>query len=413
MEKLRRMVETGFSYDGICWPIDMVENHEGVRIGYLMNKARGVELQKSLFIKPLMEKHFGSWTKVDTVRLALTILNKISKLHCNNIVIGDINPLNILVNSPEEVYFVDTDSYQIEDLPCFVGTVFFTAPELQRKNFRTFLRTLGNERFAVATILFMIMLPGKPPYAQQGGEDPVTNIVNMDFSYPFEAKSNKKTPAGPWRFCWSHLPYTIKKAFYETFSHNGQYSKENDRLSVTQWIDLFTTYLKLLKDGTLTQQDPISIDIFPFRFKSTDKSSFEQCTLCKRQFPVGDLQQGQGYCKGCLRETFKIIKCTNCDKDVIVTYDDMIYFDSNNLPVPKNCSSCHNKIKSGKIMNNRNSKQLDTNYNIKIQSDTVHVECIRCGDDMIVNKKEKRKLHLCVSCKDKKPLKRYDVVFKQ
>ena len=56
----------------------------------------------------------------------------------------------------------------------------------------------------------MIMLPGKPPYSQQGGEDPISNIINMDFSYPFGDNSNKKTPHGPWRFIWSHLTYNLK-----------------------------------------------------------------------------------------------------------------------------------------------------------------------------------------------------------
>lgn len=38
----------------------------------------------------------------------------------------------------------------------------------------------------------MIMLPGKPPYSQQGGGYPGDNIKNMDFSYPFGENSNKK-----------------------------------------------------------------------------------------------------------------------------------------------------------------------------------------------------------------------------
>ena len=31
----------------------------------------------------------------------------------------------------------------------------------------------------IATLLFMIMLPGKPPYAQQGGEDPAWRLTVM------------------------------------------------------------------------------------------------------------------------------------------------------------------------------------------------------------------------------------------
>ena len=52
------------------------------------------------------------------------------------------------------------------------------------KHFPDFLRTIAHENFSVATLLFMIMLPGKPPYAHQGGEGLGQNIVNMNFSYP-------------------------------------------------------------------------------------------------------------------------------------------------------------------------------------------------------------------------------------
>ena len=199
-----------------------------------MPEARGKELQKSLFIKKLLEKNFPTWRKRDTVELCITILQKIKYLHDRNIIMGDINPANILVVSPKEVYFVDTDSYQIEDFPCPVGTINYTAPEIQRRHFSGFLRTKGNENFAVATLLFMIMLPGKPPYSQQGGEDPISNIIKMDFSYPFGDNSNKKTPDGPWRYIWSHLTYDLKKAFYNTFRIDGENSKKDDRLSVNE-----------------------------------------------------------------------------------------------------------------------------------------------------------------------------------
>ena len=51
---------------------------------------------------------------------------------------------------------------------------------------------MGNENFAVATLLFMIMLPGKPPYSQQGGEDPVSNIMKMNFHILLERVQIRK-----------------------------------------------------------------------------------------------------------------------------------------------------------------------------------------------------------------------------
>ena len=113
----------------------------------------------------------------------------------------------------------------------------------------------------------MLMLPGKPPYAQQGGESLADNILAGDFSYPLGTSSNKKTPQGPWRYVWSHLTYEVKEMFYNTFRIDGTHHSENERYSVREWIGAFQKYLRLLDDGTLAARDPMSAELFPTRFK--------------------------------------------------------------------------------------------------------------------------------------------------
>lgn len=313
-EKIKLMLSKEIKCEGICYPVACLHNKDKQFVGYLMPKAKGKELQKSLFIKPLFIKNFPTWKKRDTVELCVTILEKIKYLHDRNIIMGDINPANILVVSPKEVYFVDTDSYQIEGFPCPVGTINYTAPEIQRKNFDSFLRTIGNENFAVATLLFMIMLPGKPPYSQQGGESPIDNIVKMDFSYPFGEQSNKKTPDGPWRFIWSHLTYDIKESFYQTFRKDGETNTEKTRLSVDEWLSKFKYYLYLLDSGKLGEQDKMSEALFPNRHKKNPKVTYTKCTLCHREVPEETCRNG--ICKECLN-TGEVYKCSKCGKEII------------------------------------------------------------------------------------------------
>lgn len=296
-EKIKLMLSKKIKCEGICYPVEVLYNYNKEFVGYMMPKAKGKELQKSIFIKPLFLKNFPTWKKRDTVELCITILKKIKYLHDRNIVMGDINPANILVVSPKEVYFVDTDSYQVENFPCPVGTNNYTAPEIQRKHFSGFLRTMGNENFAVATLLFMIMLPGKPPYSQQGGEDPINNIINMDFSYPFGDSSNKKTPDGPWRYIWSHLTYDLKKAFYNTFRKEGDYSTENTRLTTDEWLPIFTYYLELLDSGKFGKQDKMSEELFPTRHKKNPKIEYATCKLCGNEIPENQCQNG--ICRDC------------------------------------------------------------------------------------------------------------------
>ena len=283
LAKLKRMLSKKMEYDGICFPLSLLSNSKGQFVGYLMNVARGIELRESLFIKPALLEIFPNWKKKDTVELCVTILKKIKYLHDNSILIGDINERNILIKTPREVYFVDTDSFQIEDFPCPVARNPFIPPELQNKdNFDTFLRTIGNENFSVATLLFMIMLPGKSPYAHIGGDDYKTNILAMDFSYPCGDLSNKKTPAGPWRFIWSHLPRNIKELFYKTFKGGEEYSTEHKRLSVSDWLGNFEWYLSILNDGSYGSKDSMSEEIFPTRFKKSPFDEEYHCANCGR-----------------------------------------------------------------------------------------------------------------------------------
>ena len=382
-EKLVRMLESGFLYPGVCWPTDAVLNKAQNIAGMLMPAAKGTELRKSVFLKPLLERHFPNWRRQELVQLAVTILEKIDFLHHHNVLIGDINPANILVASPKEVYFVDVDSYQIEQYPCPVGTVFFTAPELLDKNYTKLLRTRENELFGVATLLFMIMLPGKSPYAQQGGADPKTNIREMDFSYPCGSRSNKKAPAGPWRYCWSHLPRALKNAFYETFHHQGCHSAPADRITTGEWLIKFREYLALLESGKFTMRDPESGKLFPTRFKIIS-GNIEKCQICGREFSDDDLENG--YCQECLHkgsatpcrrcgapvfysnhrklilrkpafplckscyewnnQVFNTVACINCGQTFTITNGEKDYFEKKGYELPKRCPSCRKQSKN-------------------------------------------------------------------
>lgn len=334
--KIKLMLSKKIQCEGICYPVSELYNVNKEFIGYLMPKAKGKELQKSIFIKQLFLSNFPNWKKRDTVELCITILEKIKYLHYRNIIMGDINPANILVVSQKEVYFVDTDSYQIEDFPCPVGMTNYTAPEIQGNNFSKFLRTKGNENFAVATLLFMIMLPGKPPYSQQGGGYPGDNIKNMDFSYPFGENSNKKTPDGPWRYIWSHLIYDLKKKFYNTFRQDGENSKENDRFEVDEWLSCFRNYLRLLDDGILRQQDPMSEELFPTRHKRSSKIEYVRCRLCGQEKPEDVCVDG--ICRECLNKE-EIYRCKKCGKKIIYTnYQKYI----KNVKPYEFCPECYN-----------------------------------------------------------------------
>ena len=286
-KKLELMVSNPLDIPGVCWPKVLVQNRSGDFVGFTMRSAEGRSLKTTVFApKPVFLKTLPRWNRLHLVTLAINIVDRIRLLHQENILLGDLNAMNILIASENEIYFVDTDSYQVNDFPCPVAMVNYKAPEIQDKDCKEFLRTPEHERFALATLLFMILLPGKPPYSQQGGADPARNIKSQDFSYPLGGKSNQKQPLGPWRFIWSHMTYKVKEAFYECF-------KNGKRPSADEWKQILESYRHSLEKGH------VSDELFPTglkeisehaqktygKKKSTDEVTL-RCDACGNSFDV-------------------------------------------------------------------------------------------------------------------------------
>lgn len=400
-EKLKLMMTKKVKCEGICWPEAALYNKQEQLIGYLMQRAQGKELQTSVFQPMWIKKHLANWKKKDLAELSLTILQKIQFLHERNIVLGDINPRNILFVSPKEVYFVDADSYQVEGFACPVGTIPFKPQEIfiKEKKYKDetgkdlncidYLRTFDNEYFSIAVLLFMILLPGKHPYSLQGGESIASNIMNMDFAYPLGDKSNKKTPDGPWRYMWSHLTYDLKHAFYHTFHKEGELNCPGKRQDVSSWIHLISYYYKLLDSEKLASQDEMSLDLFPSRNKKMKNKNYVECKICKREEIEEKLQngicraclnEGEEYackrcgaelffsnydkyikgktkyelCKKCLdykNEIYRVIQCVDCGRQIEITQGEREYYEEKGFSLPKRCKACKQKKQEWHVNN--------------------------------------------------------------
>lgn len=355
-EKLCRMIEAGLEYRGICFPISMLYNQYGEFVGYLMMKAKGYSIQNSIFRKQLFLKKLPGWKKEDLVQCAITILYNFKYLHDKNILVGDINPNNILVESPLNVYFVDTDSYQINDLPCPVGFPLFTAPELHQKyrngelrSYSEIMRTKKNEYFAVATLLFQLMLPGKPPYTQQGGDNVVDNILQMKFPYPLKEQHGRNVPDGTWRYIWSNLTHRMKNNFHMVFDGKDIKSDFNieERIDTDQWIVEMREYHRILKnwqkeldlDPETTEVDPESLKLYPVRLKHQRGVKYIVCRGedCGKELP--EEQMRAGFCPDCQKKGEKL-QCIICDNEFIFTNYEK-YFRGFHRPIT--CPSCRRK----------------------------------------------------------------------
>lgn len=298
--KLKQLIRNALNYPGICAPIDLVFDSNGDVVGYLMEKANGVPLT-TFISRPVFLSHFPNWKKRDVVQLALTILDKFNFLHSRGILMGDASLENLLVTSSTEVYFVDVDSYQIGNLPCTVGRPEFSPPELMKfTDYHEFLRNKGNENFSIAVLIFYLMVLGQHPYKQPGNMPIQDCIKGMLFPYPLGALKGNNIPPGPWRYMWSHLPSSIKKALFHTFTKGGEFSRTADRLSAADWIDLMQDYLHLLDSGKLGAQDKMSEEIYPTRFKKQPGTVIVQCSCCGNE--ADEKYCYNGVCMDCRRK---------------------------------------------------------------------------------------------------------------
>lgn len=250
-----------------AFPYALVQNEQGEDVGYLLERMPGKTLS-SVYDSYYLQSMYANWNRKDLAQLCITILVSMQKLHDDGIIMGDINDGNILVESPLKVYFIDTDSYQLNDLPCVMGTPEYTSPEALKVatsskgcDYSKFLRLKTDDYFAIATMMFKVLTRGQFPYACQGDKTVLQDLMDGNFPYPVgkKAKDTKEMLDGDWIYLWSHISFGMKKAFGETFARklvdeDGNEFENTKRLpeyrrNIIEWIDEFGRYYSVLCRG--------------------------------------------------------------------------------------------------------------------------------------------------------------------
>ena len=244
--KISKMLEIEVQIPGVCWPLDMAYDQYDNFVGYIMPEFKGRSMNETVFSKKHLEKNFPHWRRLELVCLCLTWLNKVKKLHDINVLVGGINPSHILVINEKEMFLIETDAFQVEIYPCPQSNMDYIAPELRSNKPGTYLQTKEQEYYAIATLLFMTLLPGKHPFSCRNGK-PAAKVRSLEFPYPLGDKTNHNTPGKPWVYIWSNLPYKIKQLFFNVFS-------EEQRISVNMWLKNLYEYRHLLSNGHMNNE---------------------------------------------------------------------------------------------------------------------------------------------------------------
>lgn len=152
-----------------AWPEALVWDASGRVVGFLMRRAEGLPMHQ-LYHPTDRQTYFPNATWRSLAAIALNVTSAFETIHAHGALMADVNHSNLLVSAQTGlVTLIDCDSYQIagangEVYRCEVGVPEWTPGELQGIDFSTKTRTLQNEAFGVALMLFHILNNGWHPY---------------------------------------------------------------------------------------------------------------------------------------------------------------------------------------------------------------------------------------------------------
>jgi|GEM_PF-4229353 len=246
----------GSSRRWICTPVSTVFDDKNTPVGYTMERAGGETLLDILTPESL--KTELRWTRFELCRLAMAVVDRFDILHEAGVLMADVNFKNIMASIDAgditdkgcRVWFIDVDSYQVGGVgdvkrkyACPVGRMEFVPDHLLEANFGSgkVFRTLDDELYALATLMFAIFIPGTLPWARQDEG----NVENLNrerlFTFPDGYRDNGKVHVGL-EMLWHQLPEAMRKTFCLAFQSKRYPTTE-------QWRSLIRQYQRMLING--------------------------------------------------------------------------------------------------------------------------------------------------------------------
>ncbi len=240
-DKLKLLIAKGRDSRGkynllgnFCLPRNLIYDRQGRCVGYTMRKFTGDTLAGTL-LQDELTRH--GWTRVQLATLGLNIIKSLRYLRLFGMLMGDINLRNILVNTDGDFAIIDTDSFQIEDrYYCDCLRYEFTSPRyLEAVKQGDRFRTESDENYAIATLLFCILMPEKKPYMSVDGLNEVQALRRRKFVFPEGYGEVNVLACGTERM-WYDLPQPIRAKFCDIFSDGADIGPE-------EWETLLEDYL--------------------------------------------------------------------------------------------------------------------------------------------------------------------------
>jgi DNA-binding helix-hairpin-helix protein with protein kinase domain len=226
----------------LAWPIARlleIGNEDRV-IGYLMPRIEKAHLIWEMYnpgVRREVCPHFHHGALLRTARNFAAVVQAVQEC---GYVIGDLNESNVLVTPQAEVALIDVDSFQAPGrdrlFRCRVGRPEYTPPELQGVAFADVDRLPQHDAFALAVLIFQLLMQGIHPFAGRGPgdgqEDSIaTRIAAGHWPYAWlRAASIEPSPHAP---PWFALPPSVQELLRRCFE--DAHADPELRPSAAQW----------------------------------------------------------------------------------------------------------------------------------------------------------------------------------
>lgn len=316
IKKLEAMVSKEHNLsDNICWPEALIfePSEKRLPVGFSMvnvnAKEANIPTLEQLVNNPAY--HGEEWNRKNFLLVCINMIDLFIQLHNSGILMGDVNPRNILVDEDCNVFFIDVDSYQFDEYICPVGMPEYVSPRIHKLGgaYSEIKRTEEDERYAIITLIYRTLFLNALPFPI--GENVSNSIRNYRFRF------GEGYAEGDDQYIWGNLTPALRKAFLDAYT-KGEYVDER---SLKKLLNELYDWM---------EQDFVSDDLLPVEAIDESQLNVKRfktvfCGECGGSYKkIDDQNDAEALCAACRKDrknNRKIIHrliCSNCQKTFTV-----------------------------------------------------------------------------------------------
>ena len=268
----------------VAWPRSLVYDSADNAIGFVMPKVNKKNVLFDYYNPSLRKQNAQHANYASLCKVAMNLAKALNELHGRGYVVGDINESNAYIVESDHVTLIDSDSFQVKDYQttpdtiyrCVVGKPEYTPPELQGISFKTIDRAPFHDRFALAVVIYQLLMEGSHPFRgiyKGVGEPPkVETYISRGYFLHSESGNIPLKPT-PTMVPWNSLHPNIKDLFVRCFDKG--HTNPQSRPEPKEWSSVLEQAMKDLR------QCNVNPNHWYFGNKLNGASSMG-CTWCAR-----------------------------------------------------------------------------------------------------------------------------------